>query len=877
MGKKEKKKQQGSNKPNIASGDIVRINSGTDTIDAKRIIIDGQHGARSYGDENKNKIPSRDREKVLEAVLKPGRIKVDKQGYGTVKFDDGSTSKYRIIDIIEMMVDIADEHINRYYLTTSSYLTTHRGVDIVSNSVNTGTDEEKTGIDKMVTSLYDDHNDDVEEDAERREIGLCALFETLTENDFNAAIYMWEQIKRICELAEPTRAVIQHITTAEKIAVDFSNTVDDTLKRDKRSFRYVYNLITRDASNGVELINIKYNTKPYTDDEAARLLVDIYSKEDIKEFMRAYGAYIVDRKGLMRLLISQKVFTEEELRTLINPASAFMCYADSGNKELLKYLGVNELVGLYHMGKIDVSQVARYSSIDQLLMSTISKESKMEILMSGNGERVYGKTDTAVFWELYEKNYFTHDDIKELESVRYLHVDTIIKNYYKDKKRKIAAELDVIPEVTDEKILEFFTPDIVLRELRSGINEEQKEFYNKDLRALYEAAGRNIEQELVNLIMANKEEDSIKEYLECMKYYNEGIFSIDILKQINVPENIVLNDYVNDKSERKLIDFFNAELISQDTVIDVLDEDFDEKSFELIKNRMSARIIKGFYSTSELIAFTSDVNYAGIPVEPKLTIKQLAEIKEDIDTGLNGGSSAQKGKKTTTLLDLYLDGTIHYAELYDLANKGVISKEEADEINDHFNLDQGVAALERIGVSGQPLANIFRPVPPPGPTPKPKPSPKSKRSAIGIPTQYIIDFYKEMGAKNVIQINGDDCPVFDGYVIIPIVDKKIGFLEGDDGRTYILPLKIILEQINNPKGQMDLIGNATSRNAFNRFKQFVRSTNHTKNWMENTVKKAAEISPVMTRSDVNAFLTQNAGLISLARQTYYVRKAHRII
>lgn len=873
MGKKTKKKQQDANIPNIASiqGDLLRSNEGRDY----RSVIIGDPSESTYESRSKFRLHKRDEERVLEAVMKPGRLKIDNKGYSVVKFDDGSTEKYEITDIILMMADLADSHINRFYLTTGAYLSAHRGIDIVSPSVNTGDEEQRIDVDKMVISLYDAYNKDQDESEERREAGICVLFENLLTNDFTAAIYMWEHVKRICRLVEPTRSIIPHIIDAEKIAIQFCDKVDEVLGRDKTSYKYMYQLITRE-NDGIELVKQKYNAKPYTDDEIVSVLTDIYSREEIRDFMKAYGAYILDRKGVIRQLVNKRMFSEEELHDLINQASAFICYAETGNKEILKYLGVNELVSLYHMGKLEMNQIIRYTTLEQLLMSTISKESKMEILMSGNGERVYGKTETAILWELYEKDYFMLDEIKELESVRYLHVNTVIKNYFADKKRKIAAEFDIIPAITEKKLLEFFTPDIVLREIRAGVSADVKDFYMKDLKEIYEAAGRDLEQELSDLIIATLDPANTRDYLDCMKLYNEGFLSAETLKKINIPESIVLNDYVNGKSDGKLIDFFNASLLSQDTVIDLLDEDFDERSFELIKEGMSARIIQGFYSTAQLVAFTSNYNYAGIPVEPKLTLEQLAEIKEDIDTGLNKDNT-QSGKKITTLLDLYLDGTISYTDLYDMEAAGVISKEEADEINDHFNLDQGVAALERIGVSGQPLGNLFKPTPLPGPKPTPKPSPSPKRSAIGIDPKYIIAFYTQMGAKNVIQINGDDCPVFDGYVIIPIIDKKIGFLEGDDGRTYILPLKIILEQINNPKGQMDLIGNATSRNAFNRFKQYVRSTNHTKNWIENTVTKAAEISPVMTDDDVKTFKKNNARLIKAARQDYDYRKANPII
>ena len=868
MGKKNKKVKSNSNTPNIAGvqNNLLKLKNDSSERVIKNVVIREDNSAS----REKYRLHKRDEDKVLHAVLKPGRVKVNNRGYAIVKFDDGTTGEYEITDIIIMMINLADSHINRFYLTSGAYMAAHKSLDVVSPSVDTGDANKRVDIDKMVTSLYDDHNADNYETPDRREVGICLLYEDLLANDFTSALYMWEQLKRICNLEEVTHEIIPHVINEELCAIQFvDEIIGKALKNDNQSFKYIYQLTTRDAG-GIDLLMYEYTDRPFSDDEIVTMITDLYPRDKVREFMKAYGAYFLERKGFIKQLINKKYFREEELHSLINTASVFICYAETGNKDLLKYLGVNDLVSLYHMGKFDISQMPKYTTLAELLKSTISKDSKMEILMSGSGKRVYEKTETALIWELFEKDYFKPEEIKELESVRYLHVNTIIKNYFADKRRKIAAELDIIPAITDEKVLEFFTPDIVLRELESNINDEQLDFYKKDLKDIYAAANRNLEQELVNQIMTGKDENSVKEYLTCMELYNNGVLSINTLEDIDIPESIVVNDYINDKSDKKLIDFFNSGLLSQDMVIDLLDEEFDEKSFELIKQGMSARVIEGFYSTSQLITFTSDVNYAGIPVEPALTLSQLAEIKNDIVTGLD--NDKRDGDNSTTLLDLYLDGTIRYSDLYDLVEAGVISKEEADEIDDHFNLDQGVAALERVGVSGQPIENLYRPEPIPGPKPTPKPRPSTRREAVGIESKYIYEFYSKIGAKSAIEIDGEECPVFDGYVIIPIIEKKIGFLEGDDGRTYILPLKIILEQINNPRGQMDLIGNATSRNDFNRDKRFVRSTNHTKNWVENTLKKAAEISTVMNDEDVKLFKRKNKELIEIVRMSYDIRK-----
>lgn len=875
MSKKDKNKQQKFNKPNLAgvSNNILEMDNGIKT----RAFSSGLVGNPTIGDlqlNNRYRLYEKDEDKVLKAVLIPGRVKISKEGYAVVKFDDGSTAKYMISDIVLMMNDIADNHITRYNYSIGAYAAKYHNVDLVFEDVNTGNDECRSDVDKMIMDLYDTYNTDKNEGEEPRNIGIRMLYEDLIANDLVSAIYMWEQMKRFYRIVDPACSVIPCITEVEKRTLEFVDFVDKSIGHENTSYRYLCDLVTR-KFGATSFISQKYSDILYNDDEVTKILTDLLSKDEIRAFMRSYGAYILERKNTIKQLINKKIFTEEELHGLIDSRTAFMCYIDCGNKELLKYLSVNDLVNLYHMKKIDINQIIKHTTLESLLNSTISKDIKMKILCSGNGERVYGKIEDDCIWELFKQEYFSIDDMKKLETLQYFNIDAIINNYNAEKRRKIAAEMGTISAISDDRILEFFTADIVLKELSADVNDERRAFYNKDLRALYEAAGRNFEQELANVIVDVDDDKKVEAYLECFKLYNEGILSINTLKSVDIPESMYIDEYNADREDRKLIEFFNAELLSQDTLLELLDEDFDEKVFTLIKKGMNARAIRGFYSTAQLIEFTKNINYAGIQIEPKLTIDNLAELKDDIITGLEKEGTVALGDKTTTLLDLYLDGTISYENLYDMKDVGIISKEEADEINDHFNLDQGVAALEKKGVSGQTLNNLFKSKPQPGPQPNPKPNPR--KDTVGIDETYIVEFYKKMGANSIIKIDGNQCPVFSDYVIIPIVSKKIGFLEGDDGRTYILPLKVILEQINNPRGEMDLIGNATSRNSFNSDKRYVRSTNHTKNWIENTVKKAAEISSAMSDNDVKTFKKNNAKLIDNVRQSYEKRKNNQVI
>ncbi|MBQ3408382.1 MAG: hypothetical protein IJH12_04160 [Clostridia bacterium] len=868
MGKKEKKRENTHFKE---MGDILRMDLGKKDI--KNFVMDEfiESEMQSTG------IPKNMQLKLIEAIGTPWKITIDKSGYATVRFDDGTKAKYDVIEIIKFISEQAESHIGRFYVTMNAYASIYLGKEFSTEEINNQTKDSSLEIDKLINDLYDGYSSNADEDEATRKNGIRELYDHILANDFVAAIFMWEQLKKLCKPLSQTHNIIEFINQAENVAKADLNKLDEENNMNSTIYRYIHKMMDRDTSSST-LLKEKYYTKKIEDDDIVNMLTALFTPEEIKGYIKCYGAYLMDKKGVVKQLISKKIVTEEELHQIVDTTQAFNYFIDCGNKELLKCMEISELVGLYIAKRIDRNQLTRNSSLKELLLSSITKDLKMDILLSGKGERIYNQTETSIIWELYEKDYFSIDDIKKLEQLRYLHVNTIIKNYNEDKRRKIAAAVGAIPGITDEKIILFFTPDIVLRELRSGINENQKQFYNIELRAIYDANNRDFEQELTDSILAKKEDFKDNLYLEFLKWFNEGILSIDTIKKLDIPENIFIDEYVKNNDETVLISYFNAGLISQDTVIDLLGSDFESKVFELIRKGMSARAIKGFYSTMQLIEMTQEKESPkGEIIPAELSIGDLTEIKEDIVVGLDEDENKKSSRGTSTVLDLYLTNQLTYAELYELVNAGIISINEANEINDNYNLGKDIEKLKRKGISGQPLTNLFNAKPAHVNLSPQKSTSSTSKSSVGIDTKYIIEFYNKIGAKDIIQINPDQCPVFNGYVIIPIIAKKIGFLEGTDGRTYILPLKVILEQINNPKSNMDLIGNATSRNTFNGNKCYVRSTNHTKNWIENTIKKAEEISPVMTTADVKTFKKNNASLINAVHKSYEYRKAHPII
>jgi len=863
LGKKNQKNKVeskiGANNSNV--GDILKVNAGKNNITLKNIEISVVNRGKTYSEEKEDEI--------LRTIFIPGRMTVDNKKIATIKFDDGRKEKYRVNEIILSVAERAEMHIDRFYSTFAAYTALYIKKDETSEE-NIKNYEDYQEIDELINLLYDEHNENKDESDAERQFGILGLYDSLVANDFVTSVYLWNYLRNMARYLSNPEEIKDYIDNLQTIAKNCLFKIDDEELSTKLLHRYIHDAIDCN-SEASELLRSEYRISKLNDDEVLYLIMHMLGKEGIKTYLMQYGVDLVERKNVVRQLIDKNMITEEEFQDAIGERQALVSYLTTGNKEFLKYICAEDLAFLYYDKKIDMKLLTKYSTLEKILLSELDKNVKFSILCSEGTTNIYGKSNSALIWELFEKDYFSCEEIKELERRKYINSDSIIVNYLKCHTRKIATELGVEPSISDEKILEFFTPDTIVQNLRHDLNGEKKEFLASNLRKIYSNAGKNYEQEIVNSIMQEKSNKENDKYLECIQLFKKGIISENALILANLPEEMIVNELLSSEDNEMIIRLFNNGLISQNTVVDLLGENFDEAAFELIKNGMSAKVIEGFYSARELIENTrTTTNEDGEEIPPKLSFEDLAEIKEDIQTGLK------------SLIDMYTSGELKYNELYRLAEVEVISEEEANQINERYNLSKDVEKLKLKGISGQPLENVFRPQQLPitsdnNNNKKPRQNYNTSKGSFGFDSKYIVEFYKKMGANDVIQIDADKCPIFEGYSIIPIIDKKIGFLEGADGRTYILPLKIILEQINNPGSQMDLIGIATSRNDFNGNKKYVRSTNHTKNWVENTIKKAVELSPIMTEKDAKNFKNDNIALVIAVRDSYERRRIQKSI
>lgn len=654
---------------------------------------------------------------------------------------------------------------------------------------------------------------------------------------------------------------------------------------DKDMRLFAMSSLLRKKTAVMKHITDRRGIKPLSDNEVIAFIENYINRGEFEYFVRQFGDCILDRRNVVEYFTSPENATHDhskagmmdynEFKRIVNVYTLDKLYKYSHDNELLQYMIPEQIIDLYLENEIEATEIKDKITVMDILDSVVSNKSKVKILLRLSRADIIQGEESEKIWKLYEEGDFSVEDIKQMESAKLFNIDTIIKQYIEGKNRLIAEELGELPKISDEKLYEYFTPNTIIKNRGSNKNDDILDFYRQSLDNIYEKQGNNKELALVNELRENKSIDADKLVKEAFELYKNNIVSMDIFDKLDISNEKII-DYcrAHIEDEQLLIDMFNKNLISEiDMFENVLDMDFDF-ACKLIRNGMSSKVIKGLETTSELIQLTrSNYDRFGNEHEPILKFEHLIDIKDDIVTGIDENGKTQKTKNgASTLLDLYLKDKLSYSELYELAEAGVISIDIANEINEKYNLRKDWETLKEEGVKGRPLEALLLPEV----TETELSSGFSYKGPVGIDEDCIIDLYLALGAKEYLEIDKKECPVFKDYIIIPVMEKKVAYLEGKDGRTYIVPLKIVLEQINNPKGDMDLIGNAPSRRTFNSQKSHIRSANHTRNWGRKVVQKTADLPSVpMNKDDAKKFITDNQAIIKAIEDSYDSRKYSR--
>ncbi|MBR2743903.1 MAG: hypothetical protein IKE01_01215 [Clostridia bacterium] len=641
-------------------------------------------------------------------------------------------------------------------------------------------------------------------------------------------------------------------------------------------------MVFRKTSTDFELISENIRQTILSDQDVIKYLEEYIGKDGFFDFMKDYADCVVERKGVIEYLTGSKqknnpnslagIITFDEYKNMIDQGVIENIYNYNHNRELIPYLSTLQILWLYSKGEIEDRDLRRNTTLKSILEADVDRETQMEVLTKKGKDKLFSGTESELIWKLFEDEHFWAVDVKELESAKYFDINDVIRQYEENQKRKIASELGECQVISDEHLFEYFTPDKILEMIDNGTADKNSQFFKDTLKDIYEKFNIELELSLVEEIERIYKDDRSGLVKESLMLLENGYINAVALHESSITEDDIIKYYEESGCpDNVIIELFNNGVISSDTAIELIDADIEERGFKLISNGMSASILEGFYSTADLIAMTRpSVDENGKELSPMLTYENLAEIKSDIITGLEDDEK-KSGDKTSSLLDLYLAEELRYSELYGLANAGVISIEEANAINEKYNIIKDWEELKKIGIKGSPIDGLNPP-----PIPGPDPIPSVSRGPVGIDEECIIDFYIDLGATEYLKIDAKKCPVFKKYIIIPVIEKRVAYLESQDGRTYIVPIKIVLEQINNPNGDLDLMGNASSRNGFNRQKDYVRSVNHRRNWGRKIVEKTAELPSVrMSKEEAKEFIKSHQSSIKAIEDSYDKRKYER--
>lgn len=633
--------------------------------------------------------------------------------------------------------------------------------------------------------------------------------------------------------------------------------------------------LLRKKSAIIRVLDKNWGIKPLSDFDVIMCLEKYLKDEDYEEFITKYGDCIIDREEVIKYLTTQDKdgekgksgrMTYEEFQQKVNRSDLENYYLTTHDRELLQYMSKEQITKLYADGNIEDRDLRKYIKPDEILDLPIDKEIKLVALMcSGNG-KVFSSKHSEKIWKMVETGEFTIDNLRKLDDAGYFSIDTIVKQYIENSKRQIASELGELPKVSDDNLFKYFTPEILMKEI-SKHDDDTLIFYKDMLKNIYEKNGANLEDVIKGELLKDSDKKLASE--KACSMFVDGIVSPDTLKEIGISEDDAVKLALDNRdNEKRLIDLFNSGLVSELRMFEeVLDMDFD-LACELIGKGMSARVIGGLESTANLIDMTrAKYDKDGNEIPPVLTYENLAEIKDDIVTGIDEKGMTKSDNGTSTLLELYLSDNLSFAELYGLMEAGVITIDEANEIDEKYGYIKDWEELKEQGVKGHPLERLLLP------NPESDSRPGISKGTVGIDEDCIIDLYISLGAEEYLEIDSNECPVFKDYIVIPIMDKKVAYLEESGGRTYIVPLKIVLEQINNPKGELDLIGNAPSRTIFNSQKQHIRSVNHTRNWGRKLLQKTADLPSVpISKEDADMFIIDNLTTIQAIEKSYDNRK-----
>lgn len=699
-------------------------------------------------------------------------------------------------------------------------------------------------------------------------INVDLFFERISEI-IDAAYFQFNKYKKYSEekylyeilinfagmtvISERAERLLNNGSTEYNNMVEKIHNIYNLLKKDhSQEFSRLMAVTMLDTRNLNEIFKNTFNIKKLNDTDIIFIIEKYIGKEDFRGHLDDYLETLFTNGTAMEKLESMGYINPREVSSYINGERLVDALKEKNSQHILRYLQKYDFFEAFSKGYISGRVLEKNTTIEDLFLKCFNKKNIMDILE----KKIYKTDATEVIWELYEKEYFNQDDLTQIYKIGYLSVDNIIKKYKEEHKRKIALELKCA-SISDEKLADFLTAERVL-ELTKGANAtENIEFFKNELKSIYAEKGIDLERELIDKEKANLEnqqDDEKAEKRTLLDLYKNGLVNLSKFTEGEVSEEEIINFYNEQNDDNIIIEAYNLGILSQEAVLEKFES--EDILLEKIERGLNPNVLAGYYETQDLIKFYR----AG-----KINIENLNKLKSyfDIDK----------------INESYLSGKLDYEDLFGaFVKSGIIDYETASKINDKYDIELALEKLRKNGgIVGQDI-ELTRSVQDRNSYNKNSNTKNGQKGVyekntvselFNINNQLSNQLFESLGAGEKVKVC---CKLFDGYIMVPFVEKKLALLEGD-GRTYILPLKIVLEQVEHKGSENDLIGNATYRSDLYTNTEYVRTANHAGNWGRNVIKRMGELNPTI---DVKKLLEDNGDILTALEQQYKERKEKKI-
>lgn len=654
-------------------------------------------------------------------------------------------------------------------------------------------------------------------------------------------------------ISERTERLLNNRSTEyNDIVKKIHDTFDLLKKESSQEFSKLMAVIMAESNNLNEILKNTFNINKLNETDIIFIIERYIGKEDFRSHLEDYLETLFTNGPVMEKLELMGYINPREVSSYISGERLVEALKEKNSQHILKYLQKYDFFVAFSKGYIRGRALKENTTIEDLFLKCFDKKNMMDIL-----EKKIYKTDATEFiWELYEKDYFTKEELTQIYKIGYLNVDKIVKTYKEEHKRKIALELNYA-SISDEKIVDFFTPEQVL-ELAKGTNANKNiEFFKNELKSVYADKGIDLERALIDeekSNLENQKDDENAEKRTLLDLYKNGLVNLSKFTEGEVSEEEIINFYNEQNDDNIIIEAYNLGFLSQEAVLEQFEN--EDILLEKIESGLKPHVLTGYYQTQDFIEFYKS---------GRISIENLSKLKSyfDIDK----------------IKESYLSGKLDYEDLFGAFVKyGIINYETANKINDKYDIELALEKLrENGGIVGQDIdlarAAKDRSLQNKDSNNNNVPKAVYEKNTIGelfnINNQVSNQLFERLGAGEKVKVC---CKLFDGYIMVPFVDKKLALLEGD-GRTYILPLKIVLEQVEHQGSENDLIGNATYRSDLYNNTEYVRTANHTSNWGRNVIKRMGELNPTI---DVNELIEDNEDILTALEQQYKERKEKKI-